>query len=290
VTAVYNNQGKKNFTVSVDAPAGIDVSVSPSSFKLAKGDSMSYEVTFTVTGAATLDEWAFGSLTWTHGGEYSVRSPIAVRPTAFVAPDEVDGIADGSGDGSVDVPVVFGYSGDYTASVSGIAPSGSGGSTNLPAGGSHLYCADLPANTHVRIATFNEDTSDPGYDDIDLDVYLGNADCATSVSISRIGRGLGPTSEEVVDIQNGPAGSYFVFVDYFNSSNGTDTDYNLWYQPVFGDEGNTTVTAPASAVLGASETVTVDYTGLAPTRNLGVLHHADGSGEIARTILDIDAR
>ena len=70
----------------------------------------------------------------------------------------------------------------------------------------------------------------------------------------------------------------------------TDTDYNLWFQPVLGDEGNTTVTAPGAAVLGSSDVVTVDYTGLAPTRNLGVLHHADGSGEIARTILDIDAR
>jgi len=50
------------------------------------------------------------------------------------------------------------------------------------------------------------------------------------------------------------------------------------------------VTAPASAVLGAEGTVTVDYTGLAPTRNLGVLHHMDGGGEIGRTILDIDAR
>jgi hypothetical protein len=50
------------------------------------------------------------------------------------------------------------------------------------------------------------------------------------------------------------------------------------------------VTAPASAVLGAEGTVTVDYTGLFPTRNLGVLRHMDGGGEIGRTILDIDAR
>ena len=293
VTAVYNNNGKKNFTVSVDAPPGIDVSVSPSSFKLAKGATMSYEVTFTVTGGAALDEWAFGSLTWIDEDEnYHVRSPIAVRPTAFSTLSEVDGVADGAGDGSVEVPVAFGYDGVYSASVSGLLASGNTGPQNItgPQGNLDFWCVDLPANTHVRFATFDEDTSDPGHDDIDLRAWLGDADCATSVSISQFGASGGATSNEVIDLSNGPARGYFVAVDFFSASNGTDTDYNLWIQPVFGDEGNTSVTAPAAAVLGTEGTVTVDYTGLAPTRNLGILHHADGGGEIARTILDIDAR
>ncbi len=292
VTAVYNNEGNKNFSVSVDAPAGIDVSVSPSSFTLAKDASTSYEVTFTVTGGATLDEWAFGSLTWADDdGNYSVYSPIAVRPTAFSAPGEVDGVADGSGDGSVDVPVIFGYEGDYSASVSGILDSIATPVTNItgPQGNLDIWCWDLPAMTHFRAATFDEDTSDPGADDIDLRLFLAATDCAT-FDIVQIGASGGATSEEVIDIANAPAGGYVVVVDYFSASNGTDTDYKLWFQPVFGDEGNTSVTAPASAVLGAEGTVTVDYTGLAPTRNLGVLHHMDGSGEIGRTILDIDAR
>jgi len=240
------------------------------------------------------DEWTFGSLTWTDEDDnYSVRSPIAVRPIALVSPDEVDGVADGAGDGSVDVPVTFGYDGAYTASASGIEPGWNSGPVNLsgPAGNSHAWCFDVPANTHFRFATFDEDTSDPGFDDIDLDAYLLDADCATSVAlVAGLGSSGGFTSEEVIDIPNGPAGAYLVFVDFYSASNLTDTDYVLWAQAVFGDNGNTSVTAPASAVAGASETVTVDYTGLAPTRNLGILHHADGSGEVARTILDIDAR
>jgi len=120
VTSVANNNGWKTYNVSVDAPSGIDVSVSPSAVTLKPGMSASYEVTFTVTGAANLDEWAFGSLSWDRPAGYAVRSPIAVRPTAFSTADEVDGVADGSGDGSVDVPVAFGYDGDYSASVSGV--------------------------------------------------------------------------------------------------------------------------------------------------------------------------
>jgi subtilisin family serine protease len=291
VTAVYNSNGNKTFHVSVDAPAGIDVSVSPSTIKLRKGDSASYEVTFTTTAAATLDEWAFGSLTWADDDDnYAVRSPIAVRPTAFATADEVDGVADGAGDGSVDVPVAFGYEGDYSASVSGILASGSTGPQNItgPQGNLAIFCIDLPAMTHFRLSTFDEDTSDPGADDIDLRLFLAT-DCAT-FDIAQIGASGGATSQEVIDIADAPAGGYVAVVDYFAASNGTDTDYNLWFQPVFSDEGNTSVTAPASAVLGTEGTVTVDYTGLAPTRNLGVLHHMDGSGEIGRTILDIDAR
>ena len=289
VTAVYNNKGKKTFHVSVDAPPGIDVSVSPSTIKLAKGATTTYEVTFTVNGDATIGEWAFGSLTWADDdGNYSVYSPIAVNPSAFSAPAEVDGVADGSGDGSVDVPVIFGYEGAYSATVTGLEASFYGTDNITSGDGLHIWCVDLPAMSHFRASMFDEDTSDPGADDLDLRLFLAT-DCAT-FDIAQIGASGGATSEEVIDIPNAPAGGYVVVVDYYTASNGTDTDYTVWYQPVFGDNGNTSVTAPASAVLGASGTVTVDYTGIAPTRNLGVLHHADGSGEIATTILDIDGR
>jgi hypothetical protein len=290
VNAVYNNNGNNTFHVSVDAPPGIDVFVSPSTIKLGKGNSASYEVTFSTTGAATLDEWAFGSLTWADDdGNYAVRSPIAVRPTGFSTVDEVDGVADGAGDGSVDVPVAFGYEGDYSASVSGILDSfAASGNITGPQFNNVAWTAMLPANTHFRLSMFDEDTSDPGADDLDLRLFVTTT-CADSDFV-QIGASGGATSEEVIDLPNGPAACYWGVVDFYTASNGTDTDYKLWFQPVFGDEGNTSVTAPASAVLGAEGTVTVDYTGVFPTRNLGVLHHMDGSGEIGRTILDIDAR
>jgi hypothetical protein len=203
----------------------------------------------------------------------------------------VDGVADGSGDGSVVVPVVFGYDGDYSANVSGIDAGFDTGPVNItgPQGNLHIWCVDLPANAHFRLATFDEDTSTPGADDIDLRLFLATS--CDIFDIGQIGASGGATSEEVIDIANGPAGGYVGVVDYFSAANGTDTDYNLWFQVVLpGSAGNNTLTAPASATSGNSDTVTVDYTGLDPTRNLGVLHHMDGSGELARTIIDIDAR
>jgi hypothetical protein len=289
VTSVGSATEYYEFSASVP---GIDVTANPSSFSIAPGGSQTVELTLTTAGAP-VNTYATGFATWTGDLGHVVRSPVAVQPAQINADAEVDGVADGFGDGSVDVDVEFGYTGAYFASASGLLVSDSTGVVNLPGpqGNSHLWCVDLPANAHVRIATFDEDTSDPGFDDIDLDVLRGNADCATTTGfVARYGSSGGATSEEVVDIPNGPAASYFIFVDFFAASNGTDTDYNLWIQPVFGDEGNTSITAPAGAVLGASDTVTVDYTGLGATRYLGVLHHDDGGGEIGRTILDIDAR
>ncbi len=187
------------------------------------------------------------------------------------------------------MPVSFGYDGAYFASVSGLEPSLSASDNITESDGLHIWCVDLPANTHFRAALFDEDTSSPGADDLDLRLFLAATDCAT-FDISQVGASGGATSEEAIDLPNGPAVGYVVVVDYFAAAVGTDSDYTLWFQPVFGDNGNTSVTAPASATLGTTDTVTVDYAGLAPTRNLGVLHHDDGSGEIARTILDIDAR
>jgi hypothetical protein len=142
---------------------------------------------------------------------------------------------------------------------------------------------------HFRAALFDDETSDPGNDDFDIEAYYSPNGC-TLTGAQYIGSSAGLTSEESIDFPSGPAGTYIVFVDLFAASNGTDSNFRLWLQTVFGDESNTAVSAPASAVQGSTESLTVDYTGLASTRYLGILHHMDGNSEIARTILDIDAR
>ena len=290
VTAVYNNNGSKNFSVSVDAPPGVDVSVSPSSFKLRKGDSITYTVTFTANEAVVPNQWAFGSLTWTdNGGIYSVRSPIAVYPTVFSYPDQVDGVTDGAGDGSVDIPIGFGYAGAYSATVAGIEAGFSVSSNSSPAAPTRAFCANLPAMPHFRAAMFDEDTSNPGNDDLDLEVFYLPNGCGNFSGYQFLGGSYTPTTQETVDVANAPVGGYHVQVYYYAASNGTDSNFTLWYQPVVGDNGNTTVTAPSAAVLGP-DNVTVDYTGLVPTRNLGVVIHSDSNGEMGRTVLSIDAR
>ena len=141
---------------------------------------------------------------------------------------------------------------------------------------------------HLRFATFDEDTTTPGSDDIDLRLFYG-PDC-DSID-GQIGSSGGATSEEIIDISNAPAGGYWFVIDYYAAAVGDNIDFTAWIQPVGSDNGNTSVTAPPSAVAGTTETVTVDYSGLTEgTRHLGLLHHNDADGEAARTIIAIDAR
>ncbi|HUG97877.1 MAG TPA: S8 family serine peptidase [Gammaproteobacteria bacterium] len=275
------------FTAAVVPPPGIDVEVNPNSFTLNEGETQTFTVTFTADGAVA-GEWAFGSLTWNNdSGQSLARSPIAILPVQISVVEEVD--ATGTA-GSVDIPVAFGYTGDYSAVLSGMAESI--GITDSVSTGNLLdaFCGNLPAHTHLRFATFDADTSPAGAD-LDLRLFYRADGCGGSNPLALIGSSGGVTSEEVIDIVDPPAGGYFFVIDFFSSSTGT-IDYTAWVQPVLGDEGNATISAaPASAVAGTSETVTVDYAGLnGDSRYLGVVQHEDGSGEIARTIIDIDTQ
>jgi subtilisin family serine protease len=280
----------KTYKAVVDAPDGILVLLSDWELTLKGGESATYDVTFSTKRKAALNEWAFGSITWVEvGGDTQVRSTFAVRPVEFSYAFEVD--ATGAS-GSIDIPVQFGYDGAYSASVSGIESSYPIANQQVGVNGSNGYCLDFGPDpmTYLRFATFDDETTDPGNDDIDLDVYtVVGGDCDTGFLGSRF-RALGPTSEESVSIYNPTARYWVVFVDGFAASNGSSIDYTLWLQPVWGDSGNTSVDAPASATLGAADTVTVDYSGLPAGRALGVLHHEDSNGEIGLTVLDVDAR
>ncbi len=109
--------GWRTYNVSVDAPDGYEVTVSPSSFRLKSGQSVSYEVTVTNV-SAPIGEWRFGSLTWNDDtGHYNVYSPIAVKGGLFAAPPEVGGTGT---DGSTSFDVNFGYTGSYAAAPHGL--------------------------------------------------------------------------------------------------------------------------------------------------------------------------
>lgn len=301
VTNVSDRRGRHVYRVRVEEPEGIDVQVTPSVLRLRSGESASYSVTFTVTDDAVANEFVFGSLTWEQRGRHrysnrrgvrhSVRSPIAVRPVAFSAPDEVD-VAGSPGTAAFDVQ--FGYEGAYTAQLNGIAPGFDFPGTVDSIEGLDLFCFDLPAHDHFRFATFDQDTTTPGADDIDLRLFLVD-NCTDFNILAQLGSSGGATSEEVIDVVNPQAGGYVPVIDYFAAANGdTPIDYIAWVYLVLGDEGNATITAPAAAVNGTSGAVEVEYDlgefapGVPVQRGLGVVSHQDDSGEIDRTIIDVD--
>ena len=291
ITRTVTNVGPAGtYNVSVDAPSGIDVFVSPSSLSLATGQSASYEVTFTGNASVVANAWTFGSLSWSDGTR-NVRSPIALYPVALSAPAEVH--SSGT-DGSLDFDVTFGYTGDYTAAPHGLVEAAmtAGNVVDDPndsfvflGPGTTYHILSVPADTALARFSLFDDYTD-GEDDLDLYVYrlVGN----TAFAVGSSGSG---TSAEQVDLANPVAGTYVVFVHGWETD-GPDANYTLfsWSVPAAPGSSNMSVSgAPASAVLGSTSTLTVDWFGLAAdTKYLGAVSHSDAGGILGLTFIAVD--
>ena len=280
VTSV--GKGTQWYWADVEAPAGIHVSVSPRILRLNEGETASFEVTFTATSEATVDEWAFGSLTWSQGFR-EVHSPIAVKPVAI----SVDSAMAGSGtEGSLQIPLAFGYEGTYSATVNGVA-EGLPYADAVEDGGDSLIFFEVPAGTSFsRFALFDADVgAGDGSDDLDLQV-LG-PDVAGWPLVGSSGT---PTSAEQVDMANPQPGLYAVFVIDYASAPGP-TPFTLFNFNLQGDASNTQLDAPAAATVGGTGMLHMEWMGLNPgTRALGIIQHQNESGVIATTEVSINTR
>jgi subtilisin family serine protease len=292
VTSVAKENGNRTYTVSVDAPPGYTVGVSPSKIKLKRGQTADYYVTITNVSAA-LGEWAFGSLTWDEmDGKYSVRSPIALRGFEFAAADEIN--ASGTS-GSASFDVQFGYTGTYSAAPHGLIQATETANTvvddpandiNTALGtgvGVNFEIVTVPAGTaHTRFSLFDAYTD--GNDDLDL--YVFGPDTAGFPFMGGSGSG---TSEEQVDLEYPAAGLYIAVVHGWETD-GPDANYTLfdWSVPVATGGSLVIDSAPASAALGATESIDVSWSGLTGgTKYLGAVSHSDGSGILGLTLVDV---
>jgi len=299
ITRTVTNVGPAaTYAVSVDAPPGIGVAVTPSSMSLGSGASASYKVTFTTTSVATLDEWTFGSLTWSHG-PHEVRSPIAIKPVALAAPSEQTGTGT---DGSLTYGVTFGYEGPFSAEPYGLVPAtmtpgtvDDDPSNNINAAldtcdfstfpfectGVTWHAVSVPVGTeHLRISLFDDYTD--GADDLDLYVF--------DSAFAFVGGSGGGTSEEEVNIPSPADPTYFVAVHGWQTD-GPDANYTLfdWSVPA-ADAGNTTVTTSTdTATLGGTAEVTVAWSGLtADTKYLGAVAYNGGAHGLTLIRVDTD--
>lgn len=267
VTSVANNSGNKSYTVSVNAPPGTEVSVSPSRIKLKPGQSASFDVTISTTPGAVIDEWTFGSLTWSHGGEHAVTSPIAVRPVALSAPFNVGG---NGTDGSLNYDVQFGYDGDFVATMDGLMEGEGQPGTVADGGFVDHYFFVPPGTTLARFSLFDDEIG--SHNDIDLQIQ--GPDTAGWPFVCSSGTA---TSEEQCDLVNPDPGWYVAFVIDYQTDPGP-TPFIVWNFNMDGSNaGNSTITPPASAVSGATGSVMIDWFGLSSgTRALGIVNYSDG--------------
>jgi hypothetical protein len=270
-------QGTATYNATVTGLAGLDVVVSPSTLVIGPGQTRTFTVTFT-RQTATLNTYAGGQLTWSDG-THAVRSPIVVRPVALAAPAEVSG----------SYSVQFGFTGTFTATPRGLVPAvaTAGSVADDPADnfdpegdGVTSFEVAVPAGTsYARFSLFDASVSPAS----DLDVYVFRNSTGALVGASTSG-----TAQEEVNLLDPPADTYTVFVHGF-AVNGT-ANFTL-FAWVLGtaNAGNMTVTAPASAITGATGTINLAFSGLTPgTKYLGSVVYGGSPALPNPTIVRVD--
>jgi subtilisin family serine protease len=286
VTSVAKENGWRTYNVSVDAPEGYDVSVSPSQLRLKSGMSATYEVTITNV-SAPIGEWRFGSLTWSDKtGHYDVYSPIAVRGSLFDAPSAVEG---SGASGSASFGVKFGYTGAYAAAPHGlVAPILSSGAIGQDPDQTYPSGDDSPVGVQEWDFPINDaafvrfELVIPGDDDIDL--FLENS--AGDIIASSTNGG----TDELVELFL-PANDTYTMVVHGWSVPNAPLPYTMstWIVPLASGGSLSVDSAPASAVAGTIGTVDISWSGLAAGHYLGAVSHTGDSGLMGLTLVEVDS-
>ena len=275
VTRKVTNVGTAaaTYTASVAGMTGFDVVVTPSTLTLAKGATGSFTVKLTRT-SATLNTYTGGQLTWTDG-THNVRIPLVAKPVALAAPAQVSGTG-----ADVSYDVTFGYTGSFTAAARGLVPATTFADEKISNGEFPCYEVAVPSGTtYARFSLFDATTSPAS----DLDLYVFRDSTG-----AQVGGSGGGTSDEEVNLVSPVADTYWACVDGYATANPSTFTLFAW---VLGSAaaGNMTVAAPAAAVLGATDTINLTFSGLAAgTKYLGSVAYSGATGMPSPTIVRVD--
>jgi hypothetical protein len=189
-----------------------------------------------------------------------------------------------------------GYNGTLNTSVTGLAKSTVTQATlddavpfdpSNPAASTSTKEVDvtIPAGTALaRFATYAEDY--PAGTDVDVFVYQN-----VSGVLHLVGQSAGGSATETVTFRNPPAGANLVmFENAFDTGSAPTITAmpNVFLVPN-SDAGNLTATPASQAVtLGNPASVTLNWSGLASGRYLGIVNYNDGTSTIGSTLVSVD--
>ncbi len=281
-TRTFRSTMVGTWNVSVDVP-GFDTT--PSSAMLVakrKGDVEQLTVDLERT-TAPLSEFAFGYLTLT--GPTKVRLPIAVRPVSVKAPESVSG--EGT-DGSVEVPITGGFTGDLAVSTKGLAKA-QVGEGDIPEGDYTLECVTIGEGS--ELAQFDLHAPDPTSD---LDMYVYASDSCDAGDIYAVaGEAATPSAGETLTLTDPEPGTYIVEVDAFAAGDlGSPVPYSLRTYDIGGSPsvGDLTVDPnPVPVTTGGETSFDTSWTGLdADAYYFGILGY-DGAPNPTYVYVDTHA-
>ncbi|MFC7504008.1 S8 family serine peptidase [Nocardioides sp. GCM10030258] len=220
---------------------------------------------------APLSQWAFGHVTLT--GPTTVRLPVALRPVSVKAPTSIAGTGT---DGSTNVPITGGFTGDLQVSTAGLV-KGQVAEGALAVGDYALECVTIGDGNDL--AQFDLVAPDQT-SDLDMFVYAA-ASCDPGTIFAVAGEAATPSPGETFSLEGAPAGTYIVEVDAFAAGDqGAPVSYSLRVYDLGGSPsvGNLAVDPnPVPVTTGGDTSFDVSWTGLDPGAHYFGLLGYDGA-------------
>jgi subtilisin family serine protease len=266
-TRTLTNKGTlpRAYSAAATVP-GFSASVTPSSFSIAPGASQTVAVTVTRTSGA-IGTWQFGELVLSGDDGVNLRSPVTVRPQAFVAVAEIN---DTRTVGTKVYTVGAGYTGPFAVVATGMVPATRFSGT-VDLNGQVCFPFEVPAGAkQLRAQMFNSETGGGAASDIDLLIVRNGA---------LVGLGAGGTSDELV-VLNAPVAStnYQACADGFSPAGGSATfTINVWVVPAVVTPKTLNAFGPAQVVTGGVASVGTSWNVPAGNRFLGLVEHKQGA-------------
>lgn len=274
VTDVTGNGGE--YTINVEAPAGIDVVVKTfdSEGNETEGDTLvvpangtaSYSLTFSKGEGVDVQQWLFGAITL-NDGTHNVRSPIAIYavPTVNIKVPELVTLDLNRGRGSF--PVQMQYTGRTSLDYAGLVlPWGNTKTVQQDEDRSFTFLEDsnavygynLPA---AKVLRFSLRDSMVNVENADLDLYIHYRSPTGWV---QVGQSFNAGSNEDVILADQPAGLYAISVHGYNLQGQTEAEFTALHWAAEVAESNTRIRSSSRAIDGRFNNVRVYTRGLNP--------------------------
>lgn len=256
-TRTFRSTMVGEWDVSVNVP-GFDATPSTSTLEAQrKGDTEQLTIDFVRT-TAPLSEFAMGYVTLT--GPTTVRLPVALRPVSVKAPETVGGTGT---DGSVEVPITGGFTGDLAVSTKGLVKA-QVGEGDIPEGDYTLECVTIGEGS--ELAQFDLHAPD---ETSDLDMYVYASESCDPADIYAVaGEAATPSPGETLTLTDPEPGSYIVEVDAFAAGDqGSPVPYSLRTYDLGGSPsvGDLTVDPnPVPVTTGGETSFDASWTALDP--------------------------
>ena len=274
----------ETYGVRLARPAGVDVTVRPSVFRLAAGRTRTVRITVTARPTAHLDTWVSGALTWV-SPRHTVRLPLAVRARPVAAPRQVS--ADASA-GSARVVVRVATAHALTLRTSGLVPATTRSLSLRPTALDPAHPLAVPGSAAVPLEVPRGSTllrarvAAAAGDDVDLYLFRGGRLVAAATS--------GSTTDGLTLVRPA-AGDYTLQVHAARAGNSLAARATLstWVVPARAGASGVPVTVRGAATPAGRSTVTVVWGRhrVAHGHWLGVVSYGRRGGQGRLTVLDL---